>query len=154
MCLGLLNNSRGSLFLPGIQSDWGKGAPCCPTHPVARGGRFWLVLGPGEFKPALLKGCPDQHARRCPGKVQREGEAPPGLLQRRGWPCTSQVQYRPVGTSPAAPDESLLPETGTWGVFEDQGGYVCLCCSAAWRQPSQLKHRLGLQGLLASPGCG
>lgn len=114
MCSGLLNNSRGSLFLPGIQSDRGKGAPCCPTHPVARGGRFRLVLGLGEFTPALQKGCPDQHARRRPGKVQREGEAPPGLLQQRGWPCTrySIALRGPVLQCPTSPCSQKLAPGG------------------------------------------
>lgn len=90
----------------------------CPTDALAEGGRFWLVLGLGEFKPTLLKGCPDQHPPRCPGKVLRE---------RRGSPETAasstngpaSARYR-IG--PAVPKESLLPQTGTWGEFEYQGG--------------------------------
>ena len=151
--MGLFNNNRGSLLLRGVQSDWGKGVPCCSTRPVAGSGRFWLVLVLGEFKPALLKGCPDQHARGRPGKVLREGEAPPGLPQQHRQPCASQVQHCPTGTGPTVPNKSLLPETGTWGVFEDQGGYVHLCPSAAWHEPSPLRHCLGLQGLPASRGC-
>lgn len=84
------------------------------------------MLSVGDFKPALLKGCLDQHLPRCSRKVPREGEAPPALPQQHGRPGTGQVQHRPV------PDISLLPETGTQGVLEGQGGYDRLGPSAPW----------------------
>lgn len=120
----------------------------CPTDALAEGGRFWLVLGLGEFKPTLLKGYPDQHPPRCPGKVLRERRGSPGTA------AAARMALHGPGTGlvPQCPTSPYSHKQAPGGSLSTRGVCLPLPRSSLGSAISAHLTVCGLQGLPARTG--